>query len=262
MVRRQERRHRRRAHDDGVALEGRQHDVDHHVRRGALANGKCQRYFLPITRDWETRTHDPLEKYASHALAKVRQRDRVGIFYAAFADPEFPRALVRAMGEGGEAPLGKGHLRFSHTARFAQSAGAVNEEVRVPALEQSNTAVFFGNRLFLKGYRRMREGVNPELELGRFLTEASPFPHIAPVLGAVEYLEGDAEPVTLAMLQQFVENQGDLWTLTCQHLGRLISMPDAATGQGDRGIGRDGLPPRAHGAPGQPHRRRCIARSR
>ncbi|HXF78174.1 MAG TPA: putative maltokinase, partial [Usitatibacter sp.] len=196
-----------------------------------LATGKRQRYFLPITRDWETRSHDPLEKYASHALAKVRHRDRVGIFYAAFADPEFPRALVRAMGEGGEVALGPGRLRFSHTALFAEKAEAVNDEVRVPALEQSNTAVFFGNRLFLKGYRRMREGVNPELELGRFLTEASPFRHISPVLGAVEYLEGDAEPVTLAILQAFVENQGDMWSLTCQHLGRLISMPDAATGQ-------------------------------
>jgi len=75
--------------------------------------------------------------------------------------------------------------------------------VRVPSLEQSNTAVFFGNRLFLKGYRRMREGVNPELELGRFLTEASPFPHIAPVLGAVEYVEGGSEPVTAEDLEQW-----------------------------------------------------------
>jgi len=196
-----------------------------------IASGKCQRYFLPVTRDWETRSHDPLEKYAAHALAKVRHRDRVGIFYAAFADPEFPRALARAMGEGGDVPLGPGRLRFSHTSRFAGHADALGEEVRVPALEQSNTAVFFGNRLFLKGYRRMREGVNPELELGRFLTEASPFAHVSPVLGAVEYLEGDGEPVTLAILQAFVENQGDLWSLTRQHLGRLASMPDAATGK-------------------------------
>ena len=196
-----------------------------------IADGRCQRYFVPLTRDWETRSHDPLEKYGAHALAKIRHRDRVGIFYAAFADPEFPRALVRAMGEGGEAPLGRGRLRFSHTSLLAPLAEAVNDEVRVPALEQSNTAVFFGNRLFLKAYRRMREGVNPELELGRFLTETSPIPHIAPVLGAVEYVEGDAEPVTLAMLQAFVGNQGDLWSLTCQHLGHLISMPDAATGK-------------------------------
>src|SRR6185369_15815394 len=86
----------------------------------------------------------------------------------------------------------------------------------------SNTAVFFGNRLFLKGFRRMREGVNPELEMGRFLTEVSKYPNIAPVLGAAEYLEEGAEPVTLAVLQRFVENQGDLWTLIGQHLTRAL----------------------------------------
>jgi maltose alpha-D-glucosyltransferase/alpha-amylase len=194
-----------------------------------LANGTCQRYFVPLALDWESRNFDPAEKYATHAVAKVRFKDRVGLYYAAFANPEFPRDMARAMGANLEVPLGAGKLRFTSTAQFAKYAEAIQDEVRVPALEQSNTAVFFGNRLFLKGFRRMREGVNPELEMGRFLTEASPYPNVAPVLGAAEYLEGDDEPVTLAVLQRYIENQGDLWSLICQHLTRMMSMP-AATG--------------------------------
>src|SRR6185369_17588437 len=162
-----------------------------------LAGGKCQRYFLPLALDWETRSFDPAEKYQTHAVAKVRQKDRVGLFYAAFANPEFPRDIARAMGRNAEVALSRGRLRFTSTALFAPNAEAIADEVRVPALEQSNTAVFFGNRLFLKAFRRMREGVNPELEMGRFLTEASPYPNIAPILGAAEYVEEGAEPVTL-----------------------------------------------------------------
>jgi maltose alpha-D-glucosyltransferase/alpha-amylase len=70
--------------------------------------------------------------------------------------------------------------------------------------------------------------VNPELEMGRFLTDVSPFPHIAPVLGAMEYFpggnprEGGGEPVTLAVMQKFVENQGDLWSITLERLARLL----------------------------------------
>jgi len=197
-----------------------------------LADGKCQRYFLPLALDWETRSFDPAEKYATHAVAKVRHKDRVGLFYAAFANPEFPRDMARAMGSNLEFPLARGKLRFTSTSQFAQHAEAIADDVRVPALEQSNTAVFFGSRLFLKGFRRMREGVNPELEMGRFLTEVSPYPNIAPILGAAEYVEEGAEPVTLAVLQRYVENQGDLWTLTCQHLTRMLSMP-AATAPGE-----------------------------
>jgi maltose alpha-D-glucosyltransferase/alpha-amylase len=188
-----------------------------------IASGGTQRYFLPIAMDWETRDHDPLQQYGAVAIARVRQKERMGMFYAAFANPHFARDMARAMGENREVPLGSGRLKFSSTAAFQEHREAIEETVRTPALEQSNTAVFFGNRLFLKGFRRMRQGINPELEMGRFLTEVSAFPNIAPVLGAAEYYEeGEAEPVTLAVLQRFVENQGDLWTLICQHLGRML----------------------------------------
>ncbi len=194
-----------------------------------LAGGAVQRYFLPLAIDWETRTHDPMERYQAFGIARVRHRERVGLIYAAFAHPEFARDMARAMLRNASIPVGEGRLRFSSTPLFAPLAEAIGEDVRTPALEQSNTAVFFGSRLFLKGYRRLRTGINPELEVGRFLTEASPFPHIAPILGAAEYVDpGEPEPLTLAILQKFVENQGDMWTLTCDYLTRMLSLPAQA----------------------------------
>jgi maltose alpha-D-glucosyltransferase/alpha-amylase len=190
-----------------------------------LETGEVQRYFQPLAIDWETRDHDPLEAIGASAIAKVRRKDRVGVLYGAFGNPEFPRAMLRAIAEGAEATLGPGHLRFSHTALGALLDGAEAEEVRIPGLEQSNTGIFFGNRLFLKAYRQMRPGINPEYEVGRFLTEVSPYPHIAPIVGAIEYLEGGGEPATLAILQKYVENQGDLWTYTLEHLRRIVAMP-------------------------------------
>ena len=189
-----------------------------------LASGEVQRYFMPLGVAWETREADPLEKLGHWAIAKVRRRERMGALFDAFGAPEFSRALAQAMGRNETVQAGPGKLRFSATSAFAQFADALGEDVRVPALEQSNTGVFFGNRLFLKGYRRMRAGRNPELELGRFLTEASPFPNVAPVLGAVEYEQpGGGEPITLAILQKYVENQGDLWTLICRNLSRMVA---------------------------------------
>jgi maltose alpha-D-glucosyltransferase/alpha-amylase len=193
-----------------------------------LDNGTRQRYFLPMALEWESRDANPVERWGPFAIAKVRHKERVGLFYAAFANPDFARDLARAMASGGEVPLGPGRLKFSATSVLPPLLGAIDEDVRTPALEQSNTAVFFGNRLFLKGYRRQREGVNPELEMGRFLTEASPYPHGAALAGAVEYYEdGAVEPATLAVLQRFVENQGDLWGVTHEHLGRMLATPGA-----------------------------------
>jgi maltose alpha-D-glucosyltransferase/alpha-amylase len=191
-----------------------------------LASGAVQRYFLPIAVEWETRDHDPMERYGAFAITRVRHKDRVGLFYAAFAHPDFARDMARAMAANRDVPLGEGRLRFSSSGQLALHMGALEEEVRTPALEQTNTAVFFGSRIFLKGYRRLRTGVNPELEMGRFLTDVSPFAHIAPVLGAVEHFQpGEAEPATLVVLQKFVENQGDLWTVVLEHLTRMQALP-------------------------------------
>ena len=196
--------------------------------------GEPQRYFFPLAIEWEKRDLDPLEKLGPWAFAKVRRKDRVGVMFGAFGSPAFARALARAMATNGEVPLGRGRLRFSSTSAYAPLADAIDEEVRLPQLEQSHTGLFFGHRLYLKGYRRLRRGINPELEIGRFLTDQSPYANIAPIAGAVEYVEGpDERVVTLAVLQKFVENQGDAWTFTLDHLNRVLAQPAPLPVPGD-----------------------------
>jgi maltose alpha-D-glucosyltransferase/alpha-amylase len=75
---------------------------------------------------------------------------------------------------------------------------------------------------FLKFYRRLQSGINPELEIGRYLTEVVRFPNIVPVAGAAEYRHHDGRVVTLALLQAFVMNQGDGWDYTINYLVRFL----------------------------------------
>jgi maltose alpha-D-glucosyltransferase/alpha-amylase len=86
--------------------------------------------------------------------------------------------------------------------------------------EQSNTSVFYGDRLILKLIRKIDEGLNPDLEIGTFLTEKARFPHTSPVAGALAYRRNHDEPMTLAILQGFVPNQGDAWKYTLDAVGR------------------------------------------
>jgi maltose alpha-D-glucosyltransferase/alpha-amylase len=88
--------------------------------------------------------------------------------------------------------------------------------------EQSNTSVIFGDRLFFKLFRRPEEGINPDLEIGRFLTERVGFPHVPQVAGALEYRRGKGEPMTLGIAQQLVPNSGDAWHYTLDSLGRFF----------------------------------------
>ena len=183
-----------------------------------------QTYFLPLAIAWEDDTaEDKLQALAPWTLAKVRQKARVGILYGAFGDDRFCRALVHGMQSGLTLPLGHGKAQFRATGAIADLAAAVAEPVRHPALEQSNTAVYFGNRLFLKGYRRLQLGINPEVEVGCFLTEKSTYPNIVPVAGAVEYHRPGSKVMALALLQSYVENQGDCWNYTVDYLERYLA---------------------------------------
>ena len=69
-------------------------------------------------------------------------------------------------------------------------------EPSVIRAEQSNTSVVFGDQLILKLFRRLEPGVNPDLEIGRFLTEQG-FPY-TPLSWCLEYRRGRKEPSTLA----------------------------------------------------------------
>ena len=188
-----------------------------------------QVYFLPLGIAWEEDSVDLMQQYGAWSLAKVRQKGKVGVLYSAFGNPEFCRALVRSMGTPGEVPLGAGKLSFMRTSAYESDvdAEALGQDVLHPSLDQSNTGVFFGNRIYLKGYRRLQSGISPELEVGRFLTDEAPFAHIAPVLGAIEYIGRDGVHTALAVAQRFVRNQGNLWTYTLEYLDRHLSASPA-----------------------------------
>jgi len=180
-------------------------------------------YFAPLALAWEDRDEDRVRTLASATMAKVRQQSQVGVIADALADELFCRAVVAAIGEGRELSMAQGKLRFTRTRAFAGLAG---EDLAALSVERqqaqsSNTVVTLGARLFLKAYRRIRPGVNPELEVGRFLTEQAQFANCAPVAGAIEYIAADGTPMTLGLLQGHVPNQGDGWSFTLAYLERF-----------------------------------------
>ncbi len=149
---------------------------------------------------------------------------RTGVLYDAFSDEAFGAMLLdtiagRRRMNGGEAKL------QGHPARnFRSLRGAVDEPLpaRTLRLEQSNSSVVYGDRLLLKMFRRLDEGINPDLEVGGFLTDRARFPHAPPVAGSIEYLDADGKTGTVAILQGFVRNEGDAWTYTLSAVHRYF----------------------------------------
>ncbi|MEO8500109.1 MAG: maltose alpha-D-glucosyltransferase [Vicinamibacteria bacterium] len=180
-------------------------------------------YFLPLAVAWEDDDEERLQRLTPAALAKVRQQANVGVMADAFHDERFCRALVQAIRSGEDLQTEAGRLHFKPTSAFQNITIDVDGlPVARPSAISSNTVTTLGDSFFLKGYRRLQEGVNPELEMGRFLTAVARYPHCVAVLGALEYFSNDGRSMTLALVQAYVSNQGDGWGYTLRYLERFL----------------------------------------
>jgi len=135
------------------------------------------------------------------------------IAYDAMDDPELARELVRLIGSRETLGSEEALLEFRTVDGVPE---AQLGDARPMGVEQSNTSIVFDERLVLKLYRRLEAGINPELELLRFLTERS-FSGIPALEGWAAH-SGRLMDATLAILQHFIPGEGDGWTLAVESL--------------------------------------------
>ncbi len=186
-------------------------------------SGEPHLYTLPLALAWEDEADaDGFGALARGTVARVRQRARSGILYDAVWDDAFCRALAGALASNAQHPLERGSLNFQTSSGVAAQLVETGATMRRAALEQSNTSIIYGDRFILKIYRKLHSGIHPEIEMAKFLTTASPFPHIAAFAGAIEYRDAEGAGIALGILQPYVRNQGNGWTYCVDYLQRHL----------------------------------------
>ena len=111
----------------------------------------------------------------------------------------------------------------THALSLQETGAAGSLRPRAITAEQSNSSVAYGDRLILKFFRRLEEGVNPDLEMCGFLTEKAHYQHTPQLLGALEYRGARGLRMTQGILQSFVPNQGDAWQYTMKSISTFYN---------------------------------------
>jgi maltose alpha-D-glucosyltransferase/alpha-amylase len=137
-------------------------------------------------------------------------------------ESEFWLLLYDAIARGRTIPGRRGEVMPVQTPALERLNQEMSLDTSVHGGEQSNTSAVLGNRLILKMFRRIGEGENPDLEIGRFLTESTRLACVPQVAGALEYQDAEGDHYTLAVLHEFVPNVGDAWVYTLDELGRYL----------------------------------------
>ncbi|MEO6094481.1 MAG: maltose alpha-D-glucosyltransferase [Fibrobacteria bacterium] len=208
-------------------------------------DGTGEDYFLPVAAlDAQEAAATELRAPDS-AIARISASPGArgaGLLVDALSLPEFCASLyAKVMGKqqmgGGEGRalgngLGESGLRAQtlQAVRTAEGAGNISDPggVRILTGEQSNTSVVFGSSSILKIFRRLEAGINPDLEVSRFLTERAGYGHSPKVIGWLDLRIASGEWSTLGMLQEFVPNARDAWAHAREDLFKFFDRALAA----------------------------------
>ncbi|HEY8854197.1 MAG TPA: maltose alpha-D-glucosyltransferase [Candidatus Dormibacteraeota bacterium] len=219
----------------------------------SYAEGDPDTYLVPMAYASAAEAPQILERWPHAAIAWLRPMgaEQRGLLYDALGPPGFTDALLAAIARHRRAASPSGTLVGSTTKAFARLRGqeTIRLEAALAVTEQTNNSVVFGERLILKISRRLEEGLNPELEVGRFLTEKTNFSQIAPIAGSLEFRRDRAEPLTLAILQGYVPNQGDAWQYTLNTLAHFLTGAEVVSSDAPPLVRRSIVQASAHDLP-------------
>ncbi|MET0746841.1 MAG: putative maltokinase, partial [Rhizobium sp.] len=191
-------------------------------------DGHTERYFLPLAFAWDDMHSPALAQQL--ALARVRQGRRVGLLTDGFAMESMARAMMRALAERSTISGKGGTLDFHGSERL--DGIAIHDELPIVWLsaEQSNSSLVIGDLAMVKLIRHVFEGIHPEVEMTRYLTDIG-YTHSAPLLGEITRTDADGHSYTLVIVQGAIRNQGDAWNWMLDGLRRTTDELLVADGE-------------------------------
>lgn len=208
--------------------------------RAHLNGDRFEDYFVPLAIEWRDPKSAPLTD-APDLLAEVHKDGSTGFIKEALADPRFAAELVRAAGADKTMVNNGCQLRFSHTAAYFGLEGDDEQKIKKLGAEQSNSSILIAGKMILKAYRRLEAGIQPELEMGRYLTSVAHYRNTPPLLASAEQFDESGLPTALIVIQGFVPNQGDGWSYTLNHLKQDFAGILEAKSGGSENLGYSAL---------------------
>lgn len=163
-----------------------------------------------------------LAKSPFHVIARL-DSDPPSVLYDAIIDPDFCRTALQLISKQEGLSSTTGELTASKIEEAGQIPFERLRETNHSEAEKGRSSVIFGQDLILKICRRTEFGINPDLEVGRFLAQRKNQTHVPPVVGWIEYRRwSDDQTMTLGILRQYLPGVEDAWQYTADAVGQFF----------------------------------------
>ena len=177
----------------------------------AYESGLPELYQLPVLFGSRKLPNHLAETFPQAIIANLALGGTEGVLCDALYTSIYQQWLLDRMAANDRLRIGDGTLEFRAKEEVTAYRQA-NEDGRPRIHEQwPHTSIAYDSSLYLKAYRKVDRGSNPDIELSQMLADHVHFPYVPQYLGSMEWNTGN-ETIVLGMMQVLVENHGDGYT--------------------------------------------------
>lgn len=190
----------------------------------SYADGSPESYLLPLSfvsdRATRERAFGVADVPDKGRIGEVQLAGKAGLLIDAIYDERFRNALFNAVYDNQTLPMPEGQVRFQRGLGLDDGDRSLPSQV-LP-VDSSNSAMTFGDKYFMKLYRKLFRETNPEVDMVAFLTDVGKFTHIPAFGGSFVWERDGIADVTLGMVQRMVPNEKDSWGQTGDYLNDFL----------------------------------------
>lgn len=177
-------------------------------------------YHIPLSFLETEQAKKFLSEKPQSVLFQFQSPGQEGIVYDAALDSSFHQTLLQLIGRRRIISAAEGKIKAYHSKYFRQVYNLIDkfEHSQLLTTEQSNSSIVYDRQLIFKLFRKLGEGINPDLEITKSITEKTDFKNIPVFAGAFDYQKEDGSLITLGILSSYIPNEGNAWDYAQDHL--------------------------------------------
>ncbi|MGD9201411.1 MAG: maltose alpha-D-glucosyltransferase [Chitinispirillia bacterium] len=188
--------------------------------------GNTETYLLPLSFVFTKEDNRIAQEFPESIICRLLINEEEGLLYDGACNQQVHQILFETMAKRKRFKcrdytiVGKAGKEFKKL--YGKNAELLSSTIF--RVEQSNTSIVLGDLFFMKIFRRLDTGINPDIEISRYLTEKGKFKNIPAFAGCIESDHNSQDKMNLCILQQFIPSESSVWDYTQDNIKSFFEL--------------------------------------